>query len=187
MKKILGNEEWRMKNANTRCSYVPRWPKPRFRLFRGQCRPEAGPAGIRKCFHSMRKMISDISISSGVTWPLMKNPLLEISKISFRSSIVQNVFLSEINSSDTGNPLKSTNCDLPQLLQTQELLPSSNNVYEDTQRSARPPLPSSKARPAIPRGTASRRHLLRQENCRRGRSKCLTTRRRIRDAPVWSW
>ena len=60
----------------------------------------------------------------------------------------------------------------------------SKHVCEDTLRSAHPPLPSSKARPAIPRGTASRRHLLRQENCRRGRSKCLTTRRRITVALV---
>ena len=43
------------------------WPKPRFRLFRGRFRPEAGPAGIRECFHSIRKLIYDISISEGVT------------------------------------------------------------------------------------------------------------------------
>ena len=45
----------------------PSWPKPRFRLFRGRFRPEAGPAGIRECFHSIRKLIYDISISEGVT------------------------------------------------------------------------------------------------------------------------
>ncbi len=45
----------------------PAWPKPRFRLFRGRFRPEAGPAGIRECFHSIRKLIYDISISEGVT------------------------------------------------------------------------------------------------------------------------
>ena len=43
------------------------WPKPRFWLLRGRFRPEAGPAGIRECFHSIRKLIYDISISEGVT------------------------------------------------------------------------------------------------------------------------
>ena len=46
---------------------VPMWPKPRFRLFRGRFRPEGGPAEIRECFHSIRKAIPDISMSSGVT------------------------------------------------------------------------------------------------------------------------
>ena len=46
---------------------VPSWPKPTIRPFRGRFRPEAGPAGIRECFHSIRKLIYDIFISEGVT------------------------------------------------------------------------------------------------------------------------
>ena len=45
----------------------PSWPKPRFRLFRARFRQEVGPAGIRECLHSIRKVISDISMSAGVT------------------------------------------------------------------------------------------------------------------------
>ena len=48
-----------------------------------------------------------------------EKPLLEISKFSFRSSITQNVFLSEINSSDTGNLLKTRIPDLLQFLQSE--------------------------------------------------------------------
>ena len=62
------------------------------------------------CFHWSRDL-------------LQKKPLLKISKFSFRSSIVQNVFLSEINSSDTGNLLKTRISDLLQLLEG-ETLPS---------------------------------------------------------------
>ena len=47
----------------------------------------------------------------------MQNPLLEISKILFRSSITQNVHLYAIFSSDTGNLLKTHICDLLQLLE----------------------------------------------------------------------
>ena len=46
---------------------VPMWPKPRFRLFRGQFRSESGPAGFRKCFYSIRKEIPDIPMSLVVT------------------------------------------------------------------------------------------------------------------------
>ena len=67
---------------------------------------------------------------------------------------------------------------------TKQLLLSSKHAYEDTPRSAHPPLPSSKARDIIPQHKAYRPYLYRKETCRREPSKCLTTRRRISVATV---
>mgnify|MGYP002809478424 CR=1 FL=1 len=139
---------------------VPMWPKPRFRLFRGQFRPEAGPAGIRKCFHSMRKVISDISMSSGSRDHLCTTH--NSIKISFRSSATQNVFLSELNSSDTGNHLKTRISDLLQLLEG-EALPTELLTRLRRHQESGLPTPPSKDRYTIPRSNASRPHQHRRQ------------------------
>ena len=56
------------------------------------------------------------------------------------------MYLSEINSSDTGNLLKSTIPDFLHFLQTQVTAFKPCSVLEDSQRPAHPPLPSSQGR-----------------------------------------
>ena len=77
--------------------------------------PEAGPASTREHFHSMRKVIPDISILCPKSFHFREKCELENSKNFIRLLSKSSVFQLTENSSDTWNLLKSDICDLQQL------------------------------------------------------------------------